>query len=78
MVLLDTGTSGTSREIYSEDADDWDSNSTGNRNFCVQWNHCGTSRMRSQSQLRNGKYTMIQYGSRTKPPGQNPPGQNPP
>ena len=27
MVLLDTGTPGTSREIYSEDADDWDSNS---------------------------------------------------
>ena len=37
MVLLDTGTPGTSREIYNEDAD-------------------GTSRMRSQSQLRNDKY----------------------
>ena len=35
MVLLDTGTPGTSREIYC------------------------TSRMRSQSQLRNDKYTMI-------------------
>ena len=42
MVLLDTGTSGTSREIYSEDAD-------------------GKTRMRSQSQLRNDKYIMMQY-----------------
>ena len=34
--------------------------STGTRSFCVQWNHC-TSRMRSQSQLRNDKYIMMQY-----------------
>ena len=27
VVLLDTGTPSTSRDIYSEDADDWDSNS---------------------------------------------------
>ena len=27
MILLDTGTPGTSREIFSEDADDGDSNS---------------------------------------------------
>ena len=41
MVLLDTGTPGTSREIYSNDADH------------------GTSRMRSQPQLRNDRYLMI-------------------
>ena len=29
--------------------------STGTSSFCVQYNHC-TSRMRSQSQLRNDKY----------------------
>ena len=34
--------------------------STGTRSSCVQWNHC-TSRMRSQSQLRNDKYIMMQY-----------------
>ena len=34
--------------------------STGTRSFCVQQNHC-TSRMRSQSQLRNDKYIMMQY-----------------
>ena len=48
MVLLDTGTPGTSREIYSEDADGADAD------------HC-TSQMRSQSQLRNDKYIMMQY-----------------
>ena len=31
--------------------------STGTRSSSVQWNHC-TSRMRSQSQLRNDKYIM--------------------
>ena len=46
MVLLDIGTPGTSREIYSEDADG------ETRTLC-------TSRMRSQSQLRNDKYIMI-------------------
>ena len=34
--------------------------STGTRSFCVQQNHC-TSRMRSQSQLTNDKYIMMQY-----------------
>ena len=34
--------------------------STGTRSSCVQWNHC-TSQMRSQSQLRNDKYIMMQY-----------------
>ena len=73
MVPLDTGTPGTSREIYSEDADgETDPGvassgltigiltvnfSTGTRSSCVQYNHC-TSRMRSQSQLRNDKYIM--------------------
>ena len=47
MVLLDTETPGTSREIYSEDAE----GETRTRNHC-------TSRMRSQSQLRNDKYIM--------------------
>ena len=42
------GTPGTSREIYSEDAD-------------------GEIRMRSQSQLRNDKYIMIQNLGSTSP-----------
>ena len=33
--------------------------STGTRSSCVQENHC-TSRMRSQSQLRNDKIIMMQ------------------
>ena len=81
-------TPGTSREIYSEDVDDRTRTanpsqplelatrgvassdliigiltvnfSTGTRISCVQWNHC-TSRIRSQPQLRNDKYIMMQY-----------------
>ena len=100
MVLLDTGTPGTSREIFSQDADDGtrtrnplhykpsalaielysskvvsnrgvansspiigilnENFSTGTRSSCVQWNQ-GTSRMRSQSQLRNNKIITMQY-----------------
>ena len=56
MVLLDTGTPGTSREIYSEDAD----GESRTRNLC-------TSRMRSQSQLRNDKYIMIFRNARFLP-----------
>ena len=44
MVLLDTGIPGTSREIYSEDAD-------GANGETRTW-------MRSQPQLRNDKYIM--------------------
>ena len=36
--------------------------SAGTRSSCVQWNHC-TFRMRSQPQLSNDKYTMMQYTS---------------
>ena len=49
VVLLDRGTPGTSRESYSEDAND------GTRT--------GT-RMRSQRQLRNDKHIMMQYTNR--------------
>ena len=35
---------------------------TGTRSSCVQQNYC-TSRMRSQPQLRNDKYIMIQYAN---------------
>ena len=34
--------------------------STGSRSFCVQQNHYA-SRMRSQTQLRNDRYIMMQY-----------------
>ena len=103
VVLRDTGTPGTSREIYSEDAAGETRTrnnsvsassgltigiftvnfstrtrnpsvsaspsmtigiltvnfSTGTRSSCVQYNHC-TSRMRSQPQLRNDKYILMQ------------------
>ena len=45
MVLLDTETPGTSREIHSEDAE----------------GEAEKVRMRSQSLLRNDKYIMMQY-----------------
>ena len=54
-----TGTPGTSRESFSEDAKD-ENFSAGTRNSCVQQNHC-TSRMRSQLQLNNDQYVMMQY-----------------
>ena len=58
MVLLDTGTPGTSREIYSEESILTVYFSTDTRSSCVQQNHY-TSRMRSQSQLRNDKFIMM-------------------
>ena len=76
MVLLDTGTPGISREIYIEDADGETPGiasssltigiltvnfSIGTKSSCVHQNHC-TSRMRSQSQLRNDKYIMRTKG----------------
>ena len=73
VVLLETGTPGTSREIFSEDADSetrtrnlttigipTENLSAGTRSSCVQKNH-STSRMRRQPQLSNDKCIMMQY-----------------
>ena len=52
MVLLDTGTPGTSREIYNEDAD-------GETRTQMR----SQSQLRSQSLLTNGKYIMMNVAS---------------
>ena len=82
MVLLDTGTPGTSREIYSEDADVhyifnisqlWltshprstvillDTGTPGTSREVYSEDAGVPSRMKSQPQLRNDKYIMMQY-----------------
>ena len=55
MVLLDTETPGTSREIYSEDAEG--ETCLDYNPGVVSLNHC-TSQIGSQSQLRNDKYIL--------------------
>ena len=54
MVLLDTGTPDTSREIFSEDAD----GETRIRNPSIILSH-SISLIRCQSQLSNDKYIMM-------------------
>ena len=67
MVLLDTGTPGTSKESFSEDADDGTLDFSDEKEFAQMSIGLQTLdgihklRMRSQPQLINDKIIMMQY-----------------